>query len=65
MQQFHTISHIEMAVYKTGTGTLGRVYEDLGLGDAREGTLGHQVWDVGTCRTREVKSEVNAISLSS
>ena len=39
-------------MYKTGAGTLGRVCGDLGLGDARAGT-------------REVKSEVNAISLSS
>ena len=51
---------------------------DLGLGDARGGAWGHlvwdagrmgrgDVWDAGTCRTgtREVKSEVNAISLSS
>ena len=60
MQQFHTISHIEMDVYKTGTGTMGR-----GHWDAREGTLGHQAWDVGTCGKQEVKSEVNAISLSS
>ena len=48
-------------MYKTGTGTLGRVYGVLGLGDARGGTWGHQVWDVGTSNmgTREVKSEVN------
>ena len=79
-----------MAVYKTGTGTLGRVCGDLGLGDARGGTWGHQVWEAGTYGTgtrgrmgrgrgdvwdedagtsnigdAEVKSEVNAISLSS
>ena len=24
---------------------------DLGLGDARRGTSGHQVWDAGTCGT--------------
>ena len=39
MQQFHTISHIEMAVYRTGTGTLGRAYEDLG-------TRGKEHWDI-------------------
>ena len=54
-------------MYKTGTGTLGRVCGDLGFGDTRGGTWGHQVWDAGTSNigTREVKSEVNAISLSS
>ena len=53
-------------MYKTGTGTLGRVCGDLGFGDTRGGTWGHQVWDAGTSNigTREVKSEVNAISLS-
>ena len=30
-----------------GTGTLGRVCGDLGLGDARGGTWGHLVWDAG------------------
>ena len=39
------------AVYKSGTGTSGRVCGALGLGDASRGTWGHQVWDVGTCRT--------------
>ena len=34
-----------------GTGTSGRVCGDLGLGDARRGTWGHQVWDTGTCGT--------------
>ena len=34
-----------------GTGTLGRVYGDSGLGDARRRTWGPQVWDVGTCGT--------------
>ena len=38
-------------MYKTGTGTLGRVCGDLGFGDARGGTWGHQVWDAGTCGT--------------
>ena len=32
---------------KSGTGTLGRVYWDLGLGDTRRRTWGHQVWDAG------------------
>ena len=49
--------------------------EDLGLGNARRGTWGRQVWDAGMSKTgtqgtRDVndyckKSEVNAISLSS
>ena len=54
-------------MYKTGTGTLGRVCGDLGFGDARGGTWGHQVWDTGTSNigTRDLKSKVNAISLSS
>ena len=34
-----------------GTGTSGRVCGDLGLGDTRRGTWGHQVWDEGTCGT--------------
>ena len=34
-------------MYKSGTGTLGRVCGDLGLGDARGGTWGHLVWDAG------------------
>ena len=38
-------------MYKTGTGTLGRVCGDLGFGDTRGGTWGHQVWDAGTCGT--------------
>ena len=37
-----------VAVYKSGTGTSGRVCGDLGLGDARRGTWGRQVWDAGT-----------------
>ena len=54
-------------MYKTGTGTLGRVCGDLGFGDARGGTWGHQVWDTRTSNigTRDLKSKVNAISLSS
>ena len=34
-----------------------RLCGDLGLGDARRRTLGHQVWDAGTCGTgtRDVK----------
>ena len=36
---------------KLGRGTLGRVCGDLGFGDARGGTWGHQVWDEGTCGT--------------
>ena len=50
------------AAYKTGTGTRGRGHWDacvgtLGLGNARRGTWGHQIRDVGTrgTRTREVK----------
>ena len=45
------------AVCKSVTGTLGRVCGDMGLGDARRRTWGHQVWDAGTCGTgtREVK----------
>ena len=39
------------AVYKSGTGTSGRVCGDLGLGDARRGTLEHQVRDAGTSNT--------------
>ena len=35
------------ALYKSGTGTLGRVCGDLGLGDARQETWGHQVWYAG------------------
>ena len=31
----------DLAVYKTGTGTLGRVYGDLGLENPRGGTRGH------------------------
>ena len=38
-------------MYKSGTGTSGRVCGDLGLGDARRGTLEHQVWDAGTSNT--------------
>ena len=34
-----------------GTGTLGRVYRDLGLGDARRGTRGREVQDAGTQNT--------------
>ena len=47
---------------KTGTETRGRGHWDacvgtLGLGNARRGTWGHQVWDVKTCGTgtRDVK----------
>ena len=55
-------------MYKSGTGTRGRGHRDaclgtwdLGLGDARRGTSGHQVWDVGTSKpgtqgTRDVKN---------
>ena len=32
-------------------GTLGSVCGDLGLGDARPLTWGHQAWDAGTCGT--------------
>ena len=48
------------AVYKSGTGTrgqghwdvtLGCVCGDMGLGDARRGTWGHQLWDAGMCGT--------------
>ena len=38
-------------MYKSGTGTLGRVCGDLGIGDARRKTWGHQVWDAGMCGT--------------
>ena len=34
-------------MYKSGTWTLGRVCWDLGLGDTRRRTWGHQVWDAG------------------
>ena len=34
-------------MYKSGTGTLGRVCGDLGLGDTRRRTWGPQVWDAG------------------
>ena len=36
---------------------MGCVCGDLGLGDPRQGTWGHQVWDPGTCGTgtQEVK----------
>ena len=34
-------------MYKSGTGTLGRVCGDLGLGDTRRRTWGRQVWDAG------------------
>ena len=44
-------NHFFLAVYKSGTGTSGRVCGDLGLKDARRGTWGHQVWDAGTCGT--------------
>ena len=44
-------SSFQWAVYKSGTGTSGRVCGDLGLGDARRGTWGHQVWDAWTCGT--------------
>ena len=39
------------AVYKSGTGTSRRVCGDLGLGEVRRGTSGHQVWDAGMCGT--------------
>ena len=41
------------AVYKSGTGTRGRGHGTRvrGLGDARLGTWGRQVWDAGTCGT--------------
>ena len=32
-------------------GTLGRGCGDLRLRDVRQGTWGHQVWDVGMCET--------------
>ena len=38
-------------MYKTGTGTLGRVCGDLRLGDVRQKTWGQQVWDAGMCET--------------
>ena len=41
-------NHFFLAVYKSGTGTSGRVCGDLGLKAVRRGTLGHQVWDTGT-----------------
>ena len=43
-------SHV-WAVYKSGTGTWKRVCGNLGLGDARLETWGHQVWDAGTSKT--------------
>ena len=39
------------AVYRSGMGTLGCVCGDLGIGDARRRTWGHQVWDAGMCGT--------------
>ena len=44
-----------------GTRVWGLGTWDLGLGDARRGTSGHQVWDVGTSKpgtqgTRDVKN---------
>ena len=42
---------VRKALYKSGTGTRGRVCGDLRLGDARRGTWRHQVWDAGTCGT--------------
>ena len=41
----------KMAVYKSGTGTWGRVCGDLGRGDARRGTSGHQ------CGTRGLQTQ--------
>ena len=42
-------------MYKSGTGTRGWGHRDacvdLGLGDARRGIRGHQVWDAGTSGT--------------
>ena len=32
-------------------GSLGCMCGDLGIGDARRGTSGHQEWDAGTCGT--------------
>ena len=49
---------IVAAVYKSGTGTRGRVCGDLGLGDARRGTSGHQVWDAGTSNTGTQRTRV-------
>ena len=46
------LPRMRKAVYKSGTGTSGRVCGDLGLGDARRGTWGRQVWDAGTSKTR-------------
>ena len=48
---------LSWAVYKNGTGTLGRVCEDLELGGVRRATWGHQELDAGTCGmgTRDVK----------
>ena len=70
--QAHNPQAEGLCIKPAGTGTLGRVCGDLGFGDARGGTWGHQVWDARTCGTgtsnigtQEVKSEVNAISLSS
>ena len=42
-----SVPYENSAVYKSGTGTWGRVCGDLGLRDARLGTWGHQVWDAG------------------
>ena len=60
---FETENRIKLAVYKSGTGTRGRGHKDAcvgtwdlgtqdgGLGDARQRTWGHQVWDAGTSNT--------------
>ena len=57
LQQRHHQPRFQGPVCKSGTGTLGRVCGDLGLGDAIRGTWGHQEWDAGTCGTftRDVK----------
>ena len=38
-------------VYKSGTGTSGRVCGDWDLGTRDEGLEDYQVWDAGTCGT--------------
>ena len=56
--QLYYADYVNQAVYETRTGIRGSGHRDacvgtwdLGLGDARQGTWGHQVWDAGTCGT--------------
>ena len=53
------------AVYKSGTGILGRVCGDLWLEDARRGTWGHQVWDAGmlNVKYRDAGTSMNVVKI--